>query len=124
LASFRLFDASSRGGFDDGGTAVLKAQELEPDLILLDIGLPKLNGLEVARRIRRQSPTAKILFCSENSSADIAEEALATGAGGYVVKSDAAGELMPAIASVLGGARFVSRRFAGQDFVEKQTVSS
>jgi len=70
------------GEVSDGLEAVQKAQELQPDLILLDIGLPSLNGLEVARRIRKVSPASRILFVSENRSADIAEEALSTGASG------------------------------------------
>ena len=73
----------------DGLAAVQKAEELQPDLILLDIGLPKLNGIEAARRIRRVSPETKILFVSQESSADVVREALGTGASGYVVKSDA-----------------------------------
>jgi DNA-binding NarL/FixJ family response regulator len=92
----------------DGLNAVQQAQELQPDLILLDIGLPTLNGIEVARRIREVSPNSKILFVSENRSSDIAEEALRTGAGGYVVKSDVANELLPAIWAVLEGKYFVS----------------
>ena len=64
----------------DGAEAVQQAQELQPDLILLDIGLPTLNGIEAARRIRKVSPTSKILFVTENRSTDIAEEALSTGA--------------------------------------------
>jgi DNA-binding NarL/FixJ family response regulator len=92
----------------DGAEAVQQAQELQPDLILLDIGLPTLNGIEAARRIRKVSPTAKILFVTENRSTDIAEEALSTGAGGYVVKSDAGSELLPAIEAVLHGKQFVS----------------
>jgi DNA-binding NarL/FixJ family response regulator len=76
------------GEVSDGLEAVQKAQELQPDLVLLDIGLPSLNGLEVARRIRKVSAASRILFVSENRSADIAEEALSTGASGYVVKSD------------------------------------
>src|SRR5439155_862233 len=84
-----------------GLEAVRKAQQLHPDLILLDIGLPSLNGIEAARRIRELSPKSKILFISENRSWDIAEEALRIGAGGYVVKSDAAGELLPAVEAVL-----------------------
>ena len=76
----------------DGLDAVQKAQQLEPDLILLDIGLPRLNGIEVARRIRKSSPNTKILFLSENRSPAIVEEALSTGAGGYVLKSNAASD--------------------------------
>jgi DNA-binding NarL/FixJ family response regulator len=102
----------------DGSEAVQKAEELQPDLILLDIGLPKLNGIEVARRIRHLSPGSKILFVSQESSADLVREALATGARGYVVKTDAGRELLPAVEAVLRGKQFVGRRFASQDFTE------
>ena len=97
----------------DGLEAVQQARELQPDLILLDIGLPTLNGIEAARRIRDFAPASKILFVSENRSSDIAREALSTGAGGYVVKSDAASELLPAVKAVLEGKRFVSASLAG-----------
>jgi DNA-binding NarL/FixJ family response regulator len=106
------------GYVSDGLEAVRQAQELQPDLILLDIGLPKLNGIEAARRIREVSPTSKILFVSENRSADIAEEALSTGAGGYLVKSEAASELLPAIQAVLEGKQFVSASFSRHGLVE------
>ena len=99
----------------DGLEAVQKAEELQPDLIVLDIGLPTLNGIEVARQMRQVSPTSKILFVSENRSADIIKEALSTGAGGYVVKSDAAGELLPAVDTVLKGKRFLSASLTGHD---------
>jgi len=102
----------------DGLEAVQKAEELQPDLIVLDIGLPELNGIEAARRIRALSPNSKILFLSENRSWDIREEALRTGAGGYVVKSDAAGELLPAVEAVLKGKRFVSASLAGNDLTD------
>jgi len=102
----------------DGLEAVQKAQQLQPDLSLLDIGLPTLNGIEAARRIQELSPKSKILFLSENRSCDIAEEALRTGAGGYVVKSDAEGELLPAVNAVLGGKRFVSASLAGNDLTD------
>jgi DNA-binding NarL/FixJ family response regulator len=92
----------------DGAEAVQQAQELQPDLILLDIGLPTLNGIEAARRIRKVSPSSKILFVTENRSTDIVEEALSTGASGYVVKSHAGSELLPAIEAVLHGKQFVS----------------
>ena len=102
----------------DGLEAVQKAEELQPDLILLDIGLPSLNGIEVARQIRKLSPKSKILFVSQESSADVVWEALGTGAQGYVVKSDAGSELLEGVNAVLRGEQFVSARFAGHDFTE------
>src|SRR5215469_10767836 len=92
----------------DGIQAVEMAQRLQPDLILLDIGLPQISGIEAARQIRKMCPSSKILFMSENRSADIAEEALRTGGGGYVVKSGATSELLPAINAVLEGKQFIS----------------
>jgi len=102
------------GEVSDGLEAVRKAEELQPDLILLDIGLPTLNGIEAARRIRELSPKPKILFASEDRSPDIAREALDTGAGGYVVKADAASELLPAVKAVLEGKPFVSASLSQQ----------
>ena len=55
----------------DGSEAVQKAEELKPDLIVLDVGLPKLNGIEAARRIRQRSPSSKIIFLSQNNDLDI-----------------------------------------------------
>jgi CheY-like chemotaxis protein len=105
------------GEASDGLEAVRKAGELHPDLIVLDIGLPSLNGIEAARRIRKFSPESKILFVSQESAADVVGEALAMGAGGYVVKTDAGGELLEAVDAVLRGGQFVGRRFSGHDFV-------
>jgi|SRR5215469_1775374 len=92
----------------DGLAAVQQAQELQPDMILLDIGLPRLNGIEAARRIREVSPGSKILFVTENTSWDVAQEALRSGGSGYVVKSNAASELLPALKAVLLGKPFLS----------------
>jgi len=100
----------------DGMEAVQKASELQPDLIILDIGLPTLNGIEAARRIRNLAPNSKILFLSENYSGDIARGALATGGQGYVIKSDAGIELLAAVDAVLLGKQFVSSRLADQVF--------
>jgi len=111
------------GQVRDGLEAVQQAQELYPDLILLDIGLPTINGLEAARRICKCAPQSKILFVSENRSPEIAEEALGTGAGGYLVKSDAAKELLSAINAVLEGKRFISASLAGH-FLAAMTLST
>jgi DNA-binding NarL/FixJ family response regulator len=91
------------GEVSDGLEAVQKAEELQPDLIVLDIGLPSLNGIEAARRIRKLSPKSKILFISQESSADVVQEALASGALGYVVKAHAGSDLLPAVGAVLEG---------------------
>ena len=95
----------------DGSEAVQKAEELQPDLILIDIGLPTLNGLEAARRIRVLSPRSKIMIVTQEKSADVLREAFRAGANGYVVKADAGTELLNAVDAVLRGGRFVGRRF-------------
>ena len=92
----------------DGLEAVQKAAELQPDLILLDIGLPRLNGLEAALRITRLVPSATILFISQNNDPDVVAEAIGKGAGGFVRKQHANKELMPAIEAALRGDHFVS----------------
>jgi CheY-like chemotaxis protein len=112
------------GEVSDGLEAVQKAQELQPDLIVLDIGLPTLNGIEAARRIRKLSPESKILFMSQESSADVVQEALALGALGYVVKVHAGSDLLPAVGAVLGGRQFVSASLAAHDLVTSHTEAS
>jgi DNA-binding NarL/FixJ family response regulator len=102
----------------DGLEAVRKAQDLKPDLILLDIGLPKLNGIEAARRIRQRSPSSKIIFLSQNSNLDFVQAALGTGALGYVLKTDAGRELLPAVDAVLGGKQFFSSSVKGHQFTD------
>jgi len=81
----------------DGLEAVEKAQELQPDLVLLDIGIPRMNGIEAAKRIREVSPQSKMLFVSIERSADFVEAALSTGGQGYIPKADAGSKLLPAI---------------------------
>ena len=97
------------GQASDGQEAVQKAEKLHPDLILLDVGLPTLNGIEAARRIRKLSPDSKILFVSQESCADVVQEALSLGALGYVVKAQAGSELLPAVEAVCRGRQFASR---------------
>jgi CheY-like chemotaxis protein len=100
----------------DGVEAIELAQALQPDLILLDIGLPKLNGIEAARRIRELAPRSKILFVSQESSVEVVQAAFNLGASGYVVKMDAGSELLTAVDAVLRSERFVGSRFAGHGF--------
>ena len=103
-AEFQLIYEAS-----DGLEAVERAEELKPDLILLDIGLPRANGIEAGRQIRKVSPNSKILFVSQESSADVVQEAL-QGAQGYLLKADAGGELLLAVDAVLQGRQYLSRR--------------
>jgi len=101
----------------DGLEAVERAEQLNPDLILLDIGLPGLDGLEAAIRIHGSVPTARILFCSQESSPDVIREALKLGLG-YIHKSHTHRDLFPAIEAVLSGRRFVSRNLEPRQAAE------
>lgn len=96
----------------NGLDAVEKAKQLTPDLIMLDIGLPQLDGIQAARRILAFAPQSKIIFVSENRDLDIVEETLKTGACGYVLKSRAASDLLVAVEAVLAGGTFVSEHIS------------
>lgn len=102
----------------DGLVAVEKTEELSPDLILMDIGLPGLNGIEVGRRIRRLLGNSKIVFVTQESSPEVVQEALSLGSCGYILKSRARSDLLPAIEAVLGGNQYVSDGLAGCDSTE------
>jgi DNA-binding NarL/FixJ family response regulator len=104
----------------DGGEAVLQADKLRPDLILLDVGLPTLNGIEAARQISRLSPKSKILIVSQESSADIVQEAFRSGVSGYVFKNRAGKDLLPAVHAVLESRHFLSWGSAGHDIKPSQ----
>jgi DNA-binding NarL/FixJ family response regulator len=96
------------GEVSDGLKAVQEAVELKPDLILMDIGLPSLNGIEAARQICKLVPESKIILFSQEYSADVVQEALSLGAWGYVVKTRGT-DLLAAVDAVILGKRFVSR---------------
>lgn len=93
----------------DGAEAIQQVRVWQPDLVLLDIGLPKLNGFEAAVEIRQISSNSKILFVSQESSMDIVSAAFGLGAYGYVLKADAGAELLMAVDTILGGGKFISR---------------
>jgi two-component system, NarL family, nitrate/nitrite response regulator NarL len=92
----------------EGVEAIQKACELRPEIVVLDIGLPGVTGLEVAQCILRDLPATKILFLSENRCCEVVQESLRIGACGYVLKSDSAKDFLPAMAAVLRGEIFLS----------------
>lgn len=96
----------------DGWEGIEKALSLQPDIVLLDIGLPQLDGIKAARCILAFSPSTRILFVSDHCSPEIIQVALET-ASGFVAKVDVVRDLRSAIAVVLDGARFVSGSVAG-----------
>ncbi len=101
------------GEAGDGLEAVQRAEALQPDLILLDIGMPELNGLEAAQQIRKLVPNARIIFLTQESASDVVGEALSLGAWGYVAKIQAGRELLVAVETVMQGQRFVSSSLNG-----------
>ena len=113
---FRQFIVSTllqRGEFQiaeasDGLQALQKVEAQRPDLVVLDVGLPNLNGIELARRLRRLNVPPKIVFLSQESSPEVVGEALNLGALGYVHKVRAGSDLLPAIEAAFEGRRFVS----------------
>ena len=82
------------GVASDGLEVVQKSEELQPDLILLDIGLPSLSGIEAAKRICKLAPESKIIFLSLESSKDVVRGAVSSRANGYIAKSNAASDLL------------------------------
>lgn len=116
---------SSEPGLDvicqtsNGEDAVQKADELQPDLVLLDIGLPGISGIEAGKRIRQVCSDSHIIFLSQHDSLQMVENALRAGAHGYVAKIDAGAELIKAIRAVREGRQFVSRRIVAQGWNPK-----
>ena len=106
------------GEASDGLEAVQKAVELKPDLILLDVGLPNLNGIEAAQQIRQLSPSSKIVFLSQNNDLNVVGAVLGTGAQGYVYKMEVRRDFLPAIEAVLRGKQFVSSSLKGYEFTD------
>ena len=96
------------GEAHDGLSAIQKVIELKPDVVVLDIGLPDMSGVTVAEEILKYAPSTRVIFLTENTSPEIVRAALHTGAQGYVVKSCAARDLIPALDAVMLNAYFVS----------------
>jgi DNA-binding NarL/FixJ family response regulator len=112
------------GEASDGVEAVRKAEALLPDIDLLDLGLPTLNGMKAARQIRALSPQSRVIFVTQKSDPDVVREALNLGAAGYVVKTMVASDLLTAVDAVLEGRQFVSGGLRAQEFsTQAQTTN-
>jgi DNA-binding NarL/FixJ family response regulator len=94
----------------DGQEAFERAKELRPEIVVLDVGMPRLNGLEAARRIRRELPQIKLLILTMHDSERLAWEVLNSGARGYVTKSDTARDLVNAIGALQRDETFFTPR--------------
>ena len=89
------------GEATDGLQAIELSSKMGPDIVLLDIGMPVMNGIEAAQQIQDASPSARIVFVTQNDDADLRDAALATGAAGYLLKTNAGSELLPVIKAAL-----------------------
>jgi DNA-binding NarL/FixJ family response regulator len=105
------------GVVSDGRSLLATAQELHPDVIVLDIGMPLLNGLDAGRQLKQSMPAVKLIYLTMNEDPDLANEALRFGASGYLLKTSAARELPEAIRAALRGDVYVTSR-ASQRMVE------
>ena len=107
------------GQVTDGRALVAAADELKPDVIVLDISMPLLNGLEAARQIKQRLPDIKLVFLTMNEEPEVAAEAFRAGASGYLLKRSAGSELSTAIREVV---QYLDRARARQDVAEAAHV--
>ena len=105
-------DVHILGFASDGLEAIQKARDLQPDVILMDISLPELNGIQAAARIRQLVPKTKILFLTGQADPETVRDAFRVGGDGYILKWDASEELIVGMETVLLGKRFTSRSIA------------
>ncbi len=98
----------------NGTEAVIQAMDLKPDVVVLDIGMPGMNGLDAARLVKKAAPSAEILFLSQHAELETIRQAFRVGGRGYVVKSDAGRELISAVHAVLAKNRYLNERFAAR----------
>lgn len=110
-------DLQIAGFASDGLEALHKVEKLQPDLVLLDISLPKLSGIETARQIRKLNPNCKIIFLTGHLHPEIVRAALEAGACGYVHKEDASDELLASLESVLVGKKYLSHSVTDLDHI-------
>ncbi len=115
------------GEASDGRMAVRLARELSPDLVVMDIGMPELNGMDATRQIRAELPHIKVLAVSMHSDRQYVSGMLSAGASGYVVKDSAFAELAQAVQVIMKGGRYLSPEIVGivvDDYVERLAPAS
>jgi DNA-binding NarL/FixJ family response regulator len=112
------------GTVEDGKALVEAAIRLNPDLIILDITMPILNGIDAAREIRKQLPQVKLLFVTMHTSPTYLQAALEAGANGYAVKSSGRSEILSAVEKVLGGSRYITPGVGGARAGRKSPMPS
>jgi len=100
------------GAVSDGRALLREAPVLKPDVLVVDIGMPLLNGLEAGRQLKKMLPSVKLIFLTMNEDSDLADEAMRSGASAYLLKSSAASELFRAIQDVLKGKTYVTPKIA------------
>ena|SRR3974390_314482 len=108
------------GTVTDGRSLVTEAIRLRPDVIIVDVGMPLLNGLDAARRVREHLPNVRLVFLTMQEDANLAAAAMELGHAGFVIKHSAASELMTAIDRVWQGKSYISPKLRAEDWVERQ----
>jgi DNA-binding NarL/FixJ family response regulator len=96
------------GSYGDARTFLADVPRISPDVVILDVSMPSMNGLEVARELHRRAPAMKVVFLTMNEDADVAAEAFRIGASGYVLKRGTASELVTAVREVMNGRFYVT----------------
>jgi DNA-binding NarL/FixJ family response regulator len=96
------------GAVGDGRSLLTAAEELKPDLVLVDVAMPLLNGLDAARQLKKTMPRVKLIFLTMNPDSDVASEALRIGASGYLLKTSQGDELLKAVRDVIRGMSYVT----------------
>ncbi len=100
----------------DGRSLVDAALRLKPDLVILDVTMPLLSGMEAARQIRKRLPRVRLLFLTAHANPAYLREALSAGATGYILKSSTRQQILDAVKTVLGGQRYLSHGVVAEDF--------
>ena len=112
------------GAVQDGRAVITEARRLQPDVIVLDLAMPEVSGLDVTRVLRREVPKSKVIICTVHTNARLIEHAFAAGAAGFVQKQSAHVDLVAAIRAVLSGDTFISPALRDVEAKSESTSSA